>query len=149
MWWAGADIAAKVAVGERSMRTSTIFAWPIAELLLATLYGRCAGAEVWVQGSAGDVRVEARGASVAEILTALGERYAVRYRGTPVGTDLTATFEGPLRRVVVRVLAGNDYVIKTGGDGLEVILLGPERAGSISNGSSGPVLHQRDPFTPR
>src|SRR5215831_20146451 len=114
------------------MRSSTLVALPVAELLLATLYGPCAGAEIRVQGSADEVRVEARGATVAEILAALGEHYAVRYRGTPVGSDRTATFEGPLRRVVVQVLAGNDYVIKTGGDGLEVILLGPERAGSIS-----------------
>jgi hypothetical protein len=131
------------------MRSSTIVALPIAELLLATLYGHCAGAEVRVQGSAGDVRVEAHGASVAEILAALGEHYPVHYRGAPVGSDLTATFEGPLRRVVVRVLAGNDFVIKRGGDGLEVILLGPGSSGATSHDSPGAVLHPRDPFTPK
>jgi len=82
------------------MRSSTLVALPVAELLLATLYGPCAGAEIRVQGSADEVRVEARGATVAEILAALGEHYAVRYRGTPVGSDLTATFEGPLRRAL-------------------------------------------------
>ena len=131
------------------MRSSTIVALPIAQLLLATLYGHCAGAEVQVQGSAGNVRVEAHGASVAEILAVLGEHYAVRYRGPPVGGDVTATFEGPLRRVVVRVLAGNDYVIKRGGDGLEVILLGPGASGATSHGSPGAPVHQRDPFVPK
>lgn len=131
------------------MRSSTIVALPIAELLLATLYGRCAGAEVRVQGSAGDVRVEAQGASVAEILAALGEHYTVRYRGTPVGSDVTATFEGPLRRVVARVLAGNDYVIKRGGDGLEVILLGPAASAATSPAAPGAAIHQRDPFVPK
>jgi hypothetical protein len=131
------------------MRSSTLVALPVAELLLATLYGHCARAEVRVQGSAGDVRVEAHGASVAEILAALGEHYAVRYRGTPVGSDLTATFQGPLRRVVVRVLAGNDYVIKRGGDGLEVILLGPGSSAATSHASPGAVVHERNPFMPK
>jgi hypothetical protein len=131
------------------MRSSTLVALPVAELLLATLYGHCAGAEIRVQGSADDVRVEARGATVAEILAALGDRYAVRYRGTPVGSDLTATFEGPLRRVVVRVLAGNDYVIKRNGDGLEVIVLSPASPAAISPASPGTVVGERNPFMPR
>jgi hypothetical protein len=93
--------------------------------------------------------VEAHGASVAEILAALGEHYAVRYRGTPVGSDITATFEGPLRRVVVRVLAGNDYVIKRNGDELEVIVLGPASPAAISPASPGTVVRERNPFMPK
>jgi len=131
------------------MRSCTLVALPVAELLLATLYGHCAGAEIRVQGSADEVRVEARGATVAEILAALGEHYAVRYRGTPIGSNLTATFEGPLRRVVVRVLAGNDYVIRTGGNGLEVILLGPASPGPIPPASPGTGVRVRNPFMPK
>jgi hypothetical protein len=54
----------------------------------------------------------------------LGERFALRYRGTTGSGGVTATFEGPLRRVVGRVLDGYDYVIETRGDGLEVVVLG-------------------------
>ena len=79
-----------------------------------------------MQGPADDVRVEAYGATVAEILAAFGDHYAVRYRGVPGNSAITATLAGPLRRVLVRVLKGNDYVIKGGGDGLEVIVLSPE-----------------------
>jgi hypothetical protein len=128
------------------MRSSTLVALPIAGLLLATLYGGYAGAEVRVQGSADDVRVEAHGAIVAEIFAALGQRFAVRYRGTPASASLTATFEGPLRRVVVRVLEGNDYVIKRASDGLDVILLGPASSAATSAASPGIVVRQRDPF---
>src|SRR5262245_2326389 len=130
------------------MRNSTFVALPVAQLLLATLHGHCAVAEIRVQGSADGVRVVARGATVAEILAALGQHYAVRYRGTPVGSDLTATFEGPLRRVVARVLAGNDYVIKRAGDGLEVIVLGPA-SHPIPPPPPGSVVRERNPFMPK
>ena len=134
------------------MRSSTRVALPIAGLLLATLHGHCASAEVRVQGSADDVRVEAHGATVAEIFAALGEHFAVRYRGAPASASLTATFEGPLRQVVVRVLAGNDYVITPRADGLEVIVLSRAPGAATSPGSPGTVVvRQRDPFvvTPR
>jgi hypothetical protein len=98
----------------------------IAGLFLAALYGGCAFAEIRVQGPEDDVRVEAYGATVAELLAALGEHYAVRYRGAPASSGVTTTFEGPLRRVLVRVLKGNSYVIKGGGDGLEVIVVSLE-----------------------
>ncbi len=127
------------------MRSSTLVALPIAGLLLATLCGGYVGAEVRVQGSADDVRVEAHGATVAEIFAALGQRFAVRYRGTPASASLTATFEGPLRRVAVRVLEGNNYVMKRASDGLEVILLGPASSTATSAASPG-IVRQRDPF---
>jgi hypothetical protein len=127
------------------MRSARAVALPITALLLATLYGQSAGAEIRVQGPADDVHLEARGATVAEILAALGEHYAVRYRGIPGTIGVTATFEGPLRRVLVRVLAGNDYVIKRGPDGLEVIVLSP---GSPATTPPAPatMVRQPDPF---
>jgi hypothetical protein len=104
------------------MRSAKPVALPIAGLFLAALYGGCAFAEIRVQGPEDDVRVEAYGATVAELLAALGEHYAVRYRGAPASSGVTTTFEGPLRRV----LKGNSYVIKGGGDGLEVIVVSLE-----------------------
>jgi len=129
------------------MRSCVLVALPIAGLLLAALYAQCAGAEVRVQGSADDVRVESDGATVADIFTALGEHFAVRYRGTPASGSLTATFEGPLRRVLARVLDGNDYVIRQGGDGLEVIVLGRAPGAATFAASPGTVVvRPRDPF---
>jgi hypothetical protein len=125
----------------------------IAELLLAIACAHWAGAEVRVQGDAKDVRVEARGATVAEILTALAEHDMVKYRGTPGTNGITATFEGPLRRVLARVLEGNDYVIKRGGDTLEVIVLSPgsPAAPSVPRTGISPQdfrgIRPQDPFT--
>ena len=106
------------------MRTISPKALSIVGLLLAALHPGSARAEVSVQGTATDVRVEAREATVMEILAALGERFELRFRGVPAGRPVTATFAGPLRRVLARVLDGNDYVIESHGTGVEVIVLG-------------------------
>ena len=103
----------------RGIRPSAL----IAGVLLAALHCHDARAEIRVQGQADNVRVEARDATVAEILAALGERFPLHYRGTTGSRSLTATFEGPLRRVVARALDGYNYVIRERGDGLEVIVL--------------------------
>jgi len=104
----------------RRIRPSVL---PFAGVLLAALHSNCALAEVSVKGEVRDVRVEAREATVAEILAALGERFALRYRGAPGTGGITGTFEGPLRQIVARVLAGYNYVIAEHPDGIEVIVL--------------------------
>src|SRR5262249_8212896 len=100
---------------------------------------------LWVQGPADDVRVEANGATVVQILAALGEHYPVRYRGSPQSGGVVETFDGPLRRVLVRVLEGNDFVVKGGGDGFDVIVL------SRGSPAASPAVTatMRDPFTPK
>jgi hypothetical protein len=106
------------------MRSLTSVALTIAGVTFAALPANSLRAEVLVQGQAGAVRVEAHDATVAEILAALGERFALRYRGIPESGSVTATFEGPLRRVVGRVLERYNYVIEPRADGLEVVVLG-------------------------
>ena len=106
------------------MRSLKSVALAIAGVIFAALPANSLRAEVRVQGQAGDVRVEAHDATVAEILAALGERFALRYHGTTGSKGVTATFEGPLRRVVGRVLDGYNYFIEIRGDGLEVVVVG-------------------------
>jgi len=114
------------------MRSLKSVALTIAGVIFAALPANSLRAEIRVQGQAGDVRVEAHDATVAEILAALGERFALRYRGTTESGGVTATFEGPLRRVVGRVLDGYDYVIEPRGDGLEVVVLGAASSHAVS-----------------
>ena len=104
---------------------------PIAGVLLVTLFCNCVRAEVRVHGDARDVRLDARDATIAEILTALGERFGLRYRGTTGGKGVTVTFEGPLRRVVARVLSGYNYIIASHGEGLDVIVLSTQSAHAV------------------
>ena len=81
-------------------------------------------AETKVDGDAAAVKLQARDASVEEILAALHERYGVVYRGLPAATRrINATFEGPLNRVVAHVLDGYDFVIKRNADTLDVVVL--------------------------
>jgi hypothetical protein len=111
-----------------SRRSIKPVALAVAGALLAALHCNSVRAEIRVQGQADDVLVEAHDATVAEILAALGKRFALRYRGTTASDGVTATIEGPLRRVVARVLAGYNFVIADHRDGMEVIVLSAEGA---------------------
>jgi hypothetical protein len=111
---------------EKSMVRIRFVALSAVFVLVAAFYGSAIGAEVRVQGTADGVRVEARDATPAEILTQLGKHFALSFRGETASHGLTETFAGPLREVVKHVLVGYNYVISTKDDGLEVIVLGPE-----------------------
>jgi hypothetical protein len=105
------------------LQVRTLKTYLIVVPLLIAAHVASACAEIRVEGSASSVHVDARDATVAEILAALGERFALHYRGTTGSRSLTATFEGPLRHVVARALDGYNYVIRERTDGLEVIVL--------------------------
>jgi len=91
--------------------------------LFIAAHAALAHAEIRVEGSASDVRVDARDAPVADVLAALAERFGLRVRGTVGNRRVSASFDGPLRQVVTRVLAGYNYVIQTRGEALEVMVL--------------------------
>jgi hypothetical protein len=110
------------------MVTTAPAALAIAALLVAASPGRAIAAEIRVQGSAETVRVEAHDATRSEILAALAGRFALSWRGATDSRSLTATFEGPLREVVKRVLEGYNYVIDTKDDVLQVVVVSPESA---------------------
>lgn len=105
------------------MRNISPISPAIVGLLLAALHGNSARAEVSVQGNVENVRLEASEATATEILTALGERFELRFRGTTASRRITAIYEGPLRRILARVLEGYDYVVERHGANLEVIVL--------------------------
>lgn len=91
--------------------------------LLTAVHIALARAEIRIEGSALNVRVEARDASVADVLTALARRFGVRVRGTADNRRVSAKLEGSLRQVITRVLDGHNYVIRAYGDALEVMIL--------------------------
>jgi hypothetical protein len=84
-----------------------------------------ASAEVAVQGTVGEVRIEARDASVTEILAALGSAFGVKYRASiELNRPVTGTYRGPVVRVLSRLLTDYDYVVKSSApDRIEVIVL--------------------------
>lgn len=82
-----------------------------------------ANAEVRVEGSASSLHVNARNATPAEIIAALAERFDLRVRGTAGNRRINEDFDGTLRRVIARVLAGYNYAIWTRDGRLEVFVL--------------------------
>jgi hypothetical protein len=123
------------------MRSLKSVALAIAAVIFAAHPANSLRAEVLVQGPAGNVRVEAHDATIAEILAALGERFALRYRGATGSDSVTATFEGPLRRVTGRVLDGYNYFIETRGDVLEVVVLGAASSQAAPATMYTPLTH--------
>ncbi|QPF89263.1 hypothetical protein [Bradyrhizobium commune] len=113
----------------------------IAGVIFSALPVNSLRAEVRVQGQAGDVRVEAHNATIDEILAALSERFALRYRISAGSDSVTATFEGPLRRVVAHVLDGYNYFIETRSDGLEVVVLGASSPNAVPATVYTPPTH--------
>src|SRR5437879_5843635 len=90
---------------------------------LALLPPACVRAEVRVNGAPGTVQVEARDASIEEVLAALSADYGLQYKSTAsLDRRVTGTYQGSLQRVVRRLLDGYDYVLKTEADGIEVMV---------------------------
>lgn len=86
-------------------------------------------AKAQVEGSPDAVRVEAENTSIEEILAALGNTFALRYRSSiNLGKQLSGTYRGPLERVVRRILEGYDFVLKLDNGRLEVTVLAPRNA---------------------
>ena len=106
------------------MRARALTAYAIIVPLLITAYAASARAEIQVEGSAAHVRVHAQDAAAADVLAALAARFGLRVRGTIRDRRISGDLTGPLRRVIARVLEGDDYVIRTRGDGIEVTVLG-------------------------
>jgi hypothetical protein len=112
----------------------------IAGLLVVALHSNCVRVEVLLQGQAADVRIEARDAAVDEILEALHARYAPGIHGTSANRRVTATYEGPLRKILARVLERYDYV-KPKRDNIEAIVVSTGAPRAVV--PPAPIIHHR------
>jgi hypothetical protein len=95
----------------------------IVGVLLAALASNSVRAQIRVQGPVENIRLEAHDATVEEILAVLRARFDLHYRDTALNRRVTATYEGPLRKILVRVLDGYDYVIGPKGGKIEIIVV--------------------------
>jgi hypothetical protein len=83
-----------------------------------------AGAEVSISGTPGAVRVEARQASVDEVLRALQTSFKLEYSASgAIGGVISGTYSGSLPRVIARILDGRNYIMHGSADDLQVRLL--------------------------
>jgi len=103
--------------------------WLLAAVL-AALPACPAGAEVSVAGDAKAVQVEARDASVEDVMAALGASFGLQYRGTAtLDRRITGSYRGSLQHVIRRLLDGYDFIVKTNVDDVEVTVLSGGKAG--------------------
>ncbi|HEY1472645.1 MAG TPA: hypothetical protein VGF53_01020 [Pseudolabrys sp.] len=125
------------------MRSIRAFPLAILGLLVAAVHSPCVRAEVLVQGQAANIRLEARDATVNEILEALRARFALGIHVTSANRRVTATYEGPLRKIVAHVLDGYDYVIMPRGDNIEVIVVGTGSPTPRATVPPAPIISRR------
>lgn len=121
---------------------------PVIASAVLLAFGRAASAEVKVEGGPEAVHLEVQSASLRDVLTALQERFNLRYRTLDaLDTQTTGVFDGPLRRVVARLLNGHDYAMEVTADGLDVLVLAPQQPGAAAVAKVTPANAARPPLT--
>jgi hypothetical protein len=96
--------------------------------------------ETQIRGDVQAVSVVAQDARVDEVLSALSDRFSVRFQSSAdLDKRVTGTFEGPLAQVISHILRGYNFVIKSNEQRLEVTLLGSGAPVTIA----GPDRSQR------
>ena len=89
----------------------------LATALLFSGAATMAHAEVTVTGSFETVHVDARASSVGEVLAALTAAMNVKYRSSvELNRPVHGAFNGPLVKVLSRLLENFDYVMRRSGD---------------------------------
>lgn len=121
---------------------------PVIASAVLVAFGRTASAEVKVEGRPEAVHLEVQSASLRDVLTALQERFNLRYRTLDaLDTSTTGVFDGPLRRVVARLLSGHDYAMEVTADGLDILVLAPQQPGAAAVAAVTPANAPRPPLT--
>ncbi len=139
----------KVRYGTR-VATSSPAARAASCLLLAVWacfgFAQSVNAEVRVSGGADDVKIEARKATLEEVLRALRDAFKLQYRGTIASGDvITGTYSGSLPKVVARLLQSQSYVLYGSGDGLHVVIFATSGAAARRVVGSAPIPQGANP----
>jgi hypothetical protein len=96
-----------------------------------------ARAEVQVQGAPDALVLDARDASVEDVLEALGTSFGLQHRGADaLQRRISGTYRGSLQHVVRRLLDGYNFVLKTDEDDIEVVVIGGEGSGAATAGAA-------------
>jgi len=80
-------------------------------------------AEVSVQGTPEALHVEAKSATVGQVLGALRDTYGLTYQSEiPLGRQVSGTYVGPLPKVLARLLEGTNFVLTHSGNNFQVVI---------------------------
>jgi hypothetical protein len=117
-----------------------------AALAIMLIFGvpATAGAEVRIEGNAAAVRVSTSQDTIADVLSALGAAFKLRYRtAVPLNATISLTYSGSLRQVIARILDGYNYLVNVDQETTEVIVLGSR--GQIAIPSTTPSVKAAAP----
>ena len=82
-----------------------------------------ARADVSVQGTPEAVQVEAKNASIEEVLGALRDAYGLNYQSDiPLGRQVSGTYQGSLSDVLTRLLDGSSFVLTRSENTIQVVI---------------------------
>jgi hypothetical protein len=112
-----------------------------AALAIMLIYGvpATAGAEVRIEGNATAVHVSTSQDTIADVLSALGAAFKLRYRtAVPLNATTGLTYSGSLRQVIARILDGYNYLVKVDQETTEIIVLGSR--GQVAIPSTTPAV---------
>lgn len=114
------------------MRWTRKFGVIAALLVAATAITTRARAQVLLDGRPNAVHLEVRHATLRDVLDAMEAKFNLRYRGDDALDQMVSgTFDGPLRRVVTRILNGHDFAMRVAPEGLDVLVLRQSQHGPV------------------
>lgn len=130
------------------MTTRQLLLLPVIVSAIVLTFGRTASAEVKVAGRPDAVHLEVHDASLHDVLAALQERFNLRCRTVDaLETQMTGVYDGPLRRVVARLLSGHDYAMQVSADGVDVLVLASQSPSATVVAAVTPASAARPPLT--
>jgi hypothetical protein len=106
-----------------------------ASIGLACIAGAPASAEVWISGTQDNVVLQAKDATIGEIVSSIKSVLKVEVGLTgSTPRQFTGTYEGSLRHVLSRLLDGDNYFISAAPDGMKIVLVGPKGSAPSPHG---------------
>jgi hypothetical protein len=104
-------------------------------------------AEVRLSGTQDRVVLQTRDATIPEIFAALRSAFDLEVKLTgATARKFTGVYTGSVRQVLSRLLAGDDYILHTSSDGMNIRLFGASAADSVAASPSLPSAAQGSRF---
>jgi hypothetical protein len=119
---------------------SSLLRLPVLVSALLIAAGPHGFAEVSAEGTPEIAHIEVNNASLAEVLKALHDAYGLTWRSdVPLDARISGTFEGPLPRVIARLLDGKNYVLTKSDSNFRVVIVAAAGSAPIAPAAAMPV----------
>jgi hypothetical protein len=142
--WKGTVVMARWNVRARSAKSGALAGALLAAVVLCVAAPAAAEVSV-IDTGGGELAIEARDATVQEILEALGQTRTIQFQNSDaLSRRVTGTYTGTLRRVLSRILEGYDHVIRSTASGIQIDVVGAAKSAKAT-ASGGPTMTVASP----